>query len=194
MKIRKIPFLKVILGFAGMASYVAADIIWPEDIEWNPLMQGTNFYWDTLGDESPRAADLVGTLDTFPAGSWALIENGYVDGGVTDDAFMFRLRLDGNGNKRKFSWQVSLDTDGDTSNVEWMLQLVQSGKRKGKGVELIQTAVGGPNLNDVDTGDNEIAWLGDKSLYSRWTAIPDSRDYYVDIAIPWSTFTSITGV
>ena len=194
MKISKTFYLKAILTGAAIVNCASADIIWPVDIEWNPLMKGTNFYWDTLRDESPRPADLVGTLDTFPAGSWALIEDGYADGGVTDDAFIFRLRLDGDGSTRKFAWQVSLDTDGDASSVEWMLQLVQSGKPSGHGVGLIQTAVGGPNLNDVDIGDNEIAWLGDKDLYSRWITVPDSNDYYVDIAIPWTVFTSITGV
>jgi hypothetical protein len=191
---KKTTLIKAILAVAGIANCAGADVIWPADGEWTALQQGTDLYYDAIGDKNPGSIDLVGTIDTFPAGSWALIEVGYVDGGVIDDAFMFRLRLDGNGKKRKFNWQVSLDTDGDASNEEWMLQLVQSGKRKGQGVELIQTADGGPTLGDVDTGDNTIAWLGDKKLYSRWTAIADSRDYYVDIAIPWTTFTSITGV
>ena len=88
----------------------------------------------------------------------------------------------------------SLDTNGDASNVEWILQLVQSGPPSGQGVELIQTATGGPTLGDIDIGSNTSAWLGDESVYSLWTAIPASSDYHVDIAVPWDTFTSVTGV
>lgn len=191
---KKQLWIKGILAVAGIVHCSGAGIIWPSDLEWFALMRGTDFYSDPAGDTSPDPTDLIGTTDTFSSGFWALIDDGHVDGGVTNDAFMFRLRLGGNGESGKFAWQVSLDTDGDASNVEWMLQLVQSGKPAGQGVELIQTADGGPTLSDIDIGSNTSAWLGDTSLYSRWTAIPDSTDYYVDIAVPWTTFTSITGV
>ena len=156
------------------------------------MMRGTDFYYDPAGDKSPSAIDLIGTTDTYSAGYWALIEDGHVSGGVTNDAFMFRLRV--GGESGKFVWQTHLDTDGDASNVEWILQLVQSGKPAEQGVELIQTAVGGTTLSDVDIGSNTSAWLGDTSLYSRWTAAPDSADFHVDIAVPWNTFTAITSV
>jgi hypothetical protein len=186
--------LKVILAIAGIVSGSSADVIWPADDAWNALMQDSNFYHDAIGDTNPDAIDLVGTTNTYSAGYWALVENGYVDGGVNDDAFMFRLRMGGDGGRSKFNWQVSLDTDGDASDVEWILQLAQSGSKKDQAVELIQTEVGGTTMNDVNTGTNTVAWLGDINLYSRCTAVPGSSDYYVDIAIPWNTFSSITDV
>lgn len=186
--------IKVIIAIAGIVNCSMADIIWPSESSWTALMQGTNFYYDPAGDKNPGAIDLVGTTDTYSAGYWALAEDGYVVGGITEDAFMFRLRLGDDGAGSKFAWQVSLDTDGDASNVEWILQLVQSGKPSGQGVELIQTAAGGPTLGDIDIGNNTSAWLEDANLFSRWSAIPASSDYHLDIAIPWQTFTSVTGV
>ncbi len=191
---KKQLWIKGLLAVGSIVHCSGADIIWPSDIDWHALTRGTDFYHDPAGDESPAARDLTGTTDTFSMGYWALIDDGHVDGGVTNDAFTFRLRLADNGESGKFIWQVSLDIDGDASDVEWMLQLVQTGKSKNHGVELIQIADGGPNLDDVDIGSNKAAWLGNTSLYSRWTSIPDSTDYYVDIAVPWTTFTSITGV
>lgn len=35
---------------------------------------------------------------------------------------------------------------------------------------------------------------GQLNLYSRWSAIPETTHYHVDFAIPWSDFTSHTGV
>ena len=185
-------WIKTILAVACIAGCAAADIIWPSEGSWTALMQGTDYYYDAAGDKSPGAIDLIGMTGTYSAGYWALVEDGHVSGGVTDDAFMFRLRIGGSGGK--FAWQVSLDTDGDVSNVEWILQLVGSGPPAGQGVELIQTAVGGPTLGDVDIGSNTAAWIGETSLCSRWTAIPDTPDYHVDLAVPWDTFTTITGV
>lgn len=185
-------WIKVILAAAFVVHGSRADIIWPSESAWNAMMRGTGFYYDPAGDKNPGAIDLIGTTDTYSAGYWALIEDGHVSGGVTNDAFMFRLRV--GGQSGNYVWQAHLDTDGDASNVEWILQLVQSGKPSGQGVGLIQTAVGGPTLSDVDIGSNPFAWKMNASLYSRWTAVPDSTDYHVDIAVPWNTFTSITGV
>ncbi|HSR87323.1 MAG TPA: hypothetical protein VLL07_00085, partial [Pontiella sp.] len=177
-------------------SLANADVIWPAEAEWNALMQGDNFYYDAVGDTTPAAIDLVGTTDTYSAGYWALVEKGHVSGGVTNDAFMFRLRVgnDGGSPLKPYVWQVSLDTDGDASSIEWILELIQSGPPNKRGVELIQTSVSGPTLSDIDTAGNTAAWQGDLSLYSRWNSIAGSSDYHVDIAVPWDTFTSITDV
>jgi hypothetical protein len=191
---KKTTMIKAILAIAGIVNCSSADVVWPSDGEWTALQQGTDLYYDAIGDKNPGSIDLVGTTDTYSAGYSALIENGHVDGGITNDAFMFRLRLGGNGDSGKFVWQAHMDTDGDASNVEWILQLVQSGPPSGQGVEFIQTSVGGTTLGDVDTGSNTSAWLGDINLYSRWTAVSNSTDYHVDIAVPWTTFTSSTGV
>ncbi len=176
----------------GCANISPADVIWPTDGDWKVLMKGTDMYFDDVGDQNPSPVDLVGTTDTFSAGYWAFVENGNIDGGTTNDAFMFRMRV--GGESGKYVWQAHLDTDGDASNVEWILQLVQSGRPSSTGVELIKTAVGGTTLADIDIGGNSSSWLGNLNLYARWTPIPGSTDFHVDFAIPWSEFTTITGV
>jgi hypothetical protein len=145
--------IKIILAAAGIAGCAAADVIWPAAGEWNAIMQGNGFYYDAAGDTTPAAIDLVGTTDTYSAGYWALVADGHVSGGVTEDALTYRLRVanDGGSPVKPYVWQVSLDTDGNASDIEWILQLIQTGSPKNRGVELIQTAVGGPTLGDIDT-------------------------------------------
>jgi len=179
---------------AILAVNATGSIIWPDDAEWVALRLGNDLYFDARNDKTPSSIDLVGTGDTYAAGFWTRINDGYVNGSVMDDALAFRVRLAASGQNKNYTWQVLLETDGDASDIEWMLQLAQSGKPSAHGVELIQTATGGPTMNDIDIGSNSYAWLGDLNLYSRWSAISDSTDYYVDIAVPWTTFTAITGV
>lgn len=176
----------------GSAIIAKADVVWPADEDWTALMVGANLYFDAKGDQQPGAVDLIGTTDSFSAGYWARVENGDITGGVTNDAFMFRMRVGGEGGN--YVWQAHLDTDGNASNVEWIFQLVQSGGPSSQGVELIKTAIGGTTLADVDIGSNTSAWLGGLDLYSRWTAISGSTDFHVDFSIPWSEFSTITGV
>jgi hypothetical protein len=190
--------MKTQLKVAGVAllatacMHVAqADIVWPADNDWKALTVGSGLYNDVEGEINPASVDLVGTVDSYSAGYWALVENGDITGGVTNDAFMFRMRLRGSGATKQFVWQTHMSIDGDSSNVEWILQLVHSGSNDG--VELIQTDVGGATLRDVSTVANN-AWLGDVDLYSRWTPISGSTDYHVDFSVPWSTFTNFTGV
>jgi hypothetical protein len=168
-----------------------ADAVWPADGAWTALTIGPSLYNDISSEINPASVDLVGTADSYSAGYWALVENGDILGGVTNDAFMFRMRLRGNGDGKKFVWQTHLDTNGDSSNVEWIFQLVNSGS--GNGVELIQTAVGGPTLGDISTVSNN-SWLGTLELYSRWIAISGSTDFHVDFSIPWNEFSAITSV
>ncbi len=167
-----------------------ADVIWPSDGDWVPLTKDAGFYYDEEGDQNPAQVDLIGTTDTYSAGYWDFVENGNIGGGITNDVFMLRMRVGGNGGN--YVWQSHLDTDNDSSNVEWIFQLVQSGSNDG--VMLIKTAVGGPTLNDVDIGSNTADWAGNLALYSRWSPISGSTHYHVDFAIPWTEFTSITGV
>ena len=184
------PGLQVAAFLAVTVFMAHADIAWPVDSDWFPLMRGTDFYSDPRNDHNPAAVDLIGTVDTYSAGYWAFIENGDISGGITNDAFMFRLRV--GGESGNFVWQTHLDTDSDASNIEWIFQLVQSGS--GDGVTLVKTAIGGTTLDDIDTGSNTPSWVGNVNLYSRWTAIASSTDFHVDFAIPWSEFSAITGV
>lgn len=183
----------VAIATAVLSAIIAqADIVWPADGDWTALMQGADLYYDAVGEINPDAVDLVGTVDSYSAGYWAFVENGDITGGITNDTFMFRLRV--GGESGNFVWQAHLDTDGNASDVEWIFQLVQSGNPGDQGVELIKTTVGGTTLADVDIGSNTSAWLGNLSLYSRWTAISGSTDFHVDFAIPWNEFTAITSV
>ena len=173
-----------------------ADIIWPSDNDWNPVWVGTQYYYDDLGDQNPESVDLIGS-GANSAGYWLKLENGFVNGSETDDAFMFRIRLRGAGSSGTGGqnvWQVHMDTDGNANNVEWILQLVQSGNQSGQGVILIQTAVGGSTLGEVDTGSNTASWQGSKAGFSRWNTAPGGTNAFVDLAIPWTEFSTITGV
>jgi hypothetical protein len=182
--------MTVILAVALPAIVTMGDIVWPADEDWTALTQGSDLYHDVSGEINPAAVDLVGSASSYSAGLWALVEEGDTTGGITNDLFVLRMRLRGNGAGKKFVWQAHLDTDGNSSDVEWVLQLVQSGSNNG--VELRQTAIGGPTLKDVSAAPNS-SWLGDLNLYSRWTAIEGSTDFHVDFAIPWSEFATITG-
>lgn len=169
------------------------DVIWPADNDWTALTIGAGFYHDVLSDQAPTSVDLIGTADSYSAGFWALVENGDITGGVTNDALMVRMRV--GAESGNYVWQAHLDTDGDGSNIEYILQLVQSGNPSSQNVRLVKTTTSGPTLGDIDVANGTVAdWGGSLSLYSRWTAIPASTDFYVDLAIPWNEFTTITGV
>lgn len=183
--------ISAVLAIVGQSA--SANIIWPQESDWTALTIGTNLYNDVLGDQSPSAIDLKGTPDSYSAGFWAFVEEGTVYGGSLDDVFMFRMRV--GGNSGNYVWQAHLDTDGDANNVEYIFQLVQSGNPGDQGVKLVKTTVGGSTLGDIAVDDKAPDdWSGDLTLFSRWTAIAGSSDYYVDFAIPWSEFTTITGV
>lgn len=167
-----------------------ADVFWPSESDWVALRLGSGYYYDVEGDTNPSPIDLIGTTDTYSAGYWAYVPNGYNNGLSLEDAFMIRMRVGGEGGN--YVWQAHLDTDGNASDVEWIFELVQSGSDQG--VELIKTAVGGSTIGAIDIGNNTHTWLGDVSEFSRWSAIADSTHYHVDFAIPWNDFSLITGV
>jgi hypothetical protein len=174
----------------GCLNIASAEIIWPADEAWTALRRGSDFYDDVEGDKDPASIDLIGTKTTYSAGFWAYVDGGYSNALSLAAAFMVRMRM--GGESGNYVWQALLDTDGDASSVEWIFQLVQSGS--GDGVILVKTAVGGPTLNDVNIGSNTAVWTGDIPTFSRWTPISGSTHYHVDIAVPWTTFESITGV
>ena len=185
----------VIIAVVTMLGQIAsADIIWPTDADWTALTIGAHYYNDVQGDQAPSAVDLIGTVDSYSAGFWAFVENGDINGGATNDVFMFRMRV--GGESGNYVWQAHLDTDGNGSDVEYIFQLVQSGGPSDQGVKLIKTLVGGSTLGDISVDAKAASdWSGLLSLYSRWTAVPGSpTDFHVDFAIPWTEFTSITGV
>jgi hypothetical protein len=171
---------------------VKGDVIWPQESDWTAIRSGANYYYDAEGDQSPASIDLIGTTDIYSAGYWALVSDGYVSGGTTGDVFMIRLRVGGNGGN--YVWQAHFETDGNSSDIEWIYQLVQSGNPADHGVALIQTAVGGSTLSEIDTGSNVSAWQGNLAEFSRWSTISGTTHYHVDFAVPWTEFSSFTGV
>ncbi len=179
-------------SLALLSTASMADLYWPEEGDWIPLMQGAGFYSDDRGDQNPASVDLIGTTNIYSAGYWAHVQDGHDANGTLDDLFLLRLRMGGEGGN--YVWQAHLDTDGDASNVEWIYQLVQSGNPEDYGVMLVKTSVGGATLQDVDIGGNTTAWKGDAAVYARWSQVFGTGDYHIDLAIPWSEFRSATGV
>ncbi len=184
----------IAIAGVNLAATVLADINWSiVDSEWIAVKTGTNFYNDVLGDQSPASTDLIGTADSYSAGYWAFVEDGDVTAEGAADAFMFRMRVGGNGGN--YVWQAHLNTDANTNDVEFIFEVVQSGSPSDQSVQLIATESVGPTLADITVANKALpAWEGGLGAYSRWTQVSDSTDYYVDFAIPWTIFTNITDV
>ena len=184
----------IAIAGASSAGMVMADINWSiVDSEWVAVKTGTNYYNDVLGDQSPASTDLIGTADSYSAGYWAFVENGDVAAEGSADAFMFRMRVGGNGGN--YVWQAHLNTDANTNDVEFIFEVVQSGNPADQSVQLIATESGGPTLGDITVANKAApAWEGGLGAYSRWTQVDGSTDYHVDFAIPWTTLTNKTGV
>ena len=96
----------VILAVALTTTTSLGDIVWPADQDWTALTQGTDFYHDVSGEINPAEVDLIGSASSYSAGYWALVEKGDIAGGATNDLFMLRMRLRGNGAGKKFVWQA----------------------------------------------------------------------------------------
>ncbi len=185
---------------------------WPAlDDQWDPVLIGGGLYIDALANSGsdnydtppPKPMDIVGGTDPggdgpFAAGFWA----------VSADDLMFRIRVDGDPSRGgQFVWTVLLNTDADL-DVDWALQLDLSGDNQ---VELVQALSGGPDTNWEVTLAGSPHTVGfDTDVYSRSSNAsgtldppytgshfhgpgPVDDDYFVDIAMPLATFTSITG-
>ena len=86
--------MTIALVMAGNMLAAQADAVWPADEDWTALKVGSGLYNDISSEINPAAVDLVGTANSYSAGYWALVENGDITGGVTNDAFMFRRTFD----------------------------------------------------------------------------------------------------
>ena len=93
------------------------------------------------------------------------------------------------------SWTTILDTDDD-GYVEWGLQVDQKNNDL---VELVPATTGGPNLGDIELS-TVGSWTGSLSEYARYATATDGSnlggnvDGFIDMAIPWSEFSSNTGL
>ena len=175
-----------------MASAQAA-AIWPSG-PWTPLTVGGGDYTDSLGDENPSSVDLVGGDDgsnSYTAGFWTQCE--------IDDQLSLRMRLDADGDGDNNVWQFLFDTDGDASSIDWVLEVRQSGSPSAREVVFTQTSVSGPTFGDVALSET-FAWTGSLADWSRWAPVDDGSlfgadaDYFLDTAIPLTTFRSLTGL
>ena len=185
---------------------------WPASAtQWNPVPVGGGVYQDALAGSGvdnfdtppPAAMDLVGGMDPDGNGPFA---TGFSYSTAQD--LMFRMRVDGDPSRGgQFVWTALLNTDAD-SDVDWALQLDLSGDNQ---VELVQALSGGPATGWEVTLAGPLHSIGfDPDVYSRRSSAsgvldppytgsrfggpgPLDDDYFVDIAVPLATFTSITG-
>jgi hypothetical protein len=156
-------------------------------------MVGAQDYWDPLGDENPDATDLIGGLDdgiSYSAGAW--------HESSTNDQLSLRMRLDADGSSSNSVWQFLFDTDTD-ADIDWVLEVRQSGNPAGQQVIFTAATPGGPTFNDISLDPN-YAWTGSLTDWSRWSGVDDGStfdddpDFFLDAAIPLSTFYSLTGL
>ena len=189
--------MRVLTSAAAVAALLLADAatamaMWPAT--WNPLSIGGGAYTDGAGDQNPAPIDLVGGSDgvgTFSAGFWAISE--------VDDQLSLRMRVETDGSSSNNVWQFLLDTDGDPSTVDWALSVRQRGSPAQQQVYFSSAVVGGSSFDAVDL-DAAGAWTGPLADWSRWSAAADGSNFggdadaFLDVAIPLSTFRSLTGL
>ena len=141
-------------------------------------------------DVTPDWSDLRGGLDDngapFNVAYW------YYDG----DHLMFRIRIDQAPQQCTDVWQVLLDTDTD-DGVDWVLQV---DFQSDDAVELSQATVEGPTIGDVEFNSTP-SWTGDIAIYhecqdpaSDGSYFDGEADVFNDLAMPWSTLSSLTGI
>ena len=201
--LRQLLVTGVVVLTAGAT--LQADPIWPDDLDWTPVLVSGIPYIDALdspddvyaASTSPDQMNLVGGLDgnsavLFPTAFF------YAD----NDNLMFRMRVDGNPTGANSAWIVFLNTDLDTE-VDWVLSLDSSGDNQ---VELVPALSGGPAQgspwNPVVIGPTPHTGVSPLAIWSRFvdaTAVDGSEfdgdtDYFVDIAYPLSDFLSTTGL
>ena len=189
------PFVRTLsaaLAALAAAGPAAAMAVWPA--VWNELTASGGPYSDDSGDENPASTDLVGGSDgvgTFSAGYWSISE--------IDDQLSLRMRVDTDGAGANYVWQFLFETDGVASTVDWGLEVLQSGNPSSQQVLFAATTTGGSTFGDVELSSTP-AWTGALADWRRWGATGDGSsfggdaDAFLDIAIPLSTFRSLTGL
>jgi hypothetical protein len=186
-------------GLVVLASNAQAAIAWPANNQWIPLTVGGGIYTDAVGDYNPDYTDIVGGVDS--------IGNPHTAGFYYTDGvnMMFRMRVDNPiAAVPQSVWSILIDTN-QTAEIDWVLQLDQ--KNDGQ-VEFVQAVAGTTDylnpakyLEDVTPHNDAWAIADYVRKDQNATAITGSQfhqnggddDYFVDIAMPISTFFSISG-
>ncbi len=175
-------------------------VTWPAEVDWIALTRGGSLYADALNDENPDWVDVVGD-NTHAAGFWHIDDMGSAP--VNDDILMFRMRLNQTGLGQNSVWQFVLDTDLD-GGADWSLQL--DNKTDNRLEFVIATSPGPPFAIPPGTdpaeydGVNAFWSTNDLASYRRWSAAGDGSNFdgdadaFLDVAMPWDEFSSITGV
>ncbi len=175
-------------------------VTWPSEGAWTPLFQGAGFYSDALNDENPDWIDIVGD-STYSAGFWNIDDMGTATS--SDDILMFRMRLHQNGQGANSVWQFVLDTDLD-GGANWSLQL--DNKTDNRLEFVIATSPGPPfaippGTDPVEFDGTNAYWSStDLDAWRRWSTAGDGSNFggdddaFLDVAMPWDEFSSITGL
>lgn len=209
------------LLFLCAVSTVTAVVNWPSPGGWTPVTIGGGTYVDactaTASDPSWAAAnpdytDIVGGVDqlgaTYNAGYWA---NDTVGMNI-----LFRMRVDNvppTSPDPNNVWTVLLNTTGN-DNTDYAVQLDHQFHER---VEMAATTAVGPstvpswgNLGDLEVGGSAgpqiaigaittfsryvNASVGPEADGSRFHQAAGDDDGFVDVAIPYGAFTSLTGL
>lgn len=168
----------IVAGQLGNYSSRAAVFNWTT--QWQPVMisNGAQYYHDLVNDVGTKTADLVGSQSGPPCAYWDLYDN----------HLQFRLVVSATSKNPQAVWQVFFDTGGSPNTLEYVLQLDLKMENR---VEFARVT-GGPTLGSVSVGtlDTDILWTGTPANYAN--VFPGTTPY-VDFAIPYSTFVTLTG-
>jgi len=178
LRLFAILFLSIILIIPLTRSVYA----WPSS--WITYTKGGDALWDP-DDESPKPIDIRGDSSN-PAGFY----------GQDSSGLYFRQRVDGDpsgpGMFAQYMWSVLVESDGDPATYEWLLAIDGGVEEQ---VELWQNTV--KSNSPTDSAESE-KWSDSTGTYARIVAATSTfdgdSDYYVDWYVPWSTFTSQTGL
>ncbi len=183
-----------------IAAATRADVItWPTMSEWNPLYSSTGLYSDPnndIGNNGHLYLDIVGGTDS--------LNNTYSGGYMLrrtegiEDQLLLRIRVNADKSNDVGAFQVFFETDGDDS-VEWVMQL-NTEKVKGQTIDTLTFgSASGTNRNGVVFGTTVWSTTTGYFHYTG-TATEDGSqfggddDYFLDMAMPWSTFENYTGI
>jgi len=174
---------------------------------WTPVTVNTSGYVDVRQDPFPSGGDYAYTAALLPRLDIVGTATGSLWAGYTaqnDSNLMFRMRVDVDPSSAGGVHAVLLNTDGD----DWVDYVFQIDNVSDLRVEIgATTSSVGPSSTDPwgDTGSDKLTYNADTAVgllatgtYHQYTSAGSSigvtADWFVDLAIPWSVFSSVTGL